>query len=201
MHEFDALRSRVEDTAARLAAAQSNRRDRNSSLLDTVARLEGKFAAQEQELAYYRERIRPLETANAQLSALMSRLLDMVDGGLGDDTLTGGPDGPDWFVFSLHDNDSPAGIDGNDGDDIVTDFNRTTDVLRFTDVVDSTGGDALADLQAQTTVTDGGAGGNVTVEFDNGASIVFEGMGTAGHTITDISQLVDSAAAQIQVSG
>ena len=85
MREFDALRSRVEDTAARLAAAQSGRRDRNQSLLDTVARLEAKFAAQEQELTYYRDRIRPLETANAQLSALMSRLLDMVDSGLGDE--------------------------------------------------------------------------------------------------------------------
>lgn len=83
MHEFDALRSRVEDTATRLATAQSNRRDRNHSLLDTLARLEAKFAAQEQELAYYRERIRPLEAANTQLSALMNRLLDMVDNGLG----------------------------------------------------------------------------------------------------------------------
>jgi hypothetical protein len=85
MREFEALRNRVEDTAARLATAQTGRRDRNRSLLDTLARLEAKFAAQEQELAYYRDRIGPLEAANARLSALMGRLLDMVDAGLGSD--------------------------------------------------------------------------------------------------------------------
>jgi len=84
MSEFDALRSRVEETAARLAVTQSDRRERNQSLLETLARLETKFAAQEQELVYYRERIRPLEAANVQLSALMGRLLDMVDTGLGE---------------------------------------------------------------------------------------------------------------------
>lgn len=85
MNEFTALRSRVEETAARLAAAQCDRRDRNQSLLATLGRLEAKFASQEEELAYYRDRIRPLEAANMQLSALMGRLLDMVDGGLGND--------------------------------------------------------------------------------------------------------------------
>jgi hypothetical protein len=80
-HDFDFLRSRVEATAERLAAVQTDRRRRNRSLLDTLSRLEEKFAAQEQELAWYRDRVAPLEAATAQLCALTARLLDMVDAG------------------------------------------------------------------------------------------------------------------------
>jgi hypothetical protein len=121
---------------------------------------------------------------------------DRLLGGDGNDSLAGGG-GADTFQFSLHGSAVPG---PNDGADRVADFDRTSDVLKFTDVANVNGGGLdLSDLQAQTHVTDDGT--NVTVTFDNGASIVFEGMGTAGHTITDISQLVDSAAAQIQVSG
>jgi hypothetical protein len=81
MSDFENLRVRVEATAERLAETQKERRHRNQSLLDTIARLEGKFAAQEQEVAFYRDRVRPLEVANAQLRDLMGRLLDMVDAG------------------------------------------------------------------------------------------------------------------------
>lgn len=84
MSNIETLKARVEETAGRLAATQQDRRRKNQSLLETLARLEEKFAAQEQELAFYRERIRPLEAANIQLSQLMQRLLDMVDAGLAD---------------------------------------------------------------------------------------------------------------------
>ena len=82
MSDLNGLRNRVETTAERLAAAQQDRRRQNGSLLDILGRLEQKFAAQEQELAFYRERVGPLEAANAQLSMLMQRLLDLVDAGL-----------------------------------------------------------------------------------------------------------------------
>jgi hypothetical protein len=82
MSDLSDLKTRVETTAERLAAAQQNRRRQNSSLLEILGRLEHKFAAQEEELAFYRERVGPLELANTQLAALMQRLLDMVDAGL-----------------------------------------------------------------------------------------------------------------------
>jgi Ca2+-binding RTX toxin-like protein len=121
---------------------------------------------------------------------------DRLLGGAGNDSLTGGG-GADSFQFSLHGSALPG---ANDGADRIAAFDYANDILTFTDVADVNGGSVdLSDLQAQTHVTDDGT--NVTVSFDNGASIVFEGMGTAGHTIADVSQLVDSTAAQIQVSG
>jgi hypothetical protein len=117
---------------------------------------------------------------------------DTLDGGLGNDTLTGGA-GADTLLFSSHGSTTDGGLGGNDGHDTVVGFDRANDILNFTDVLDTTGGNALADLEAQTTVTDGGAGGNVTVQFDNGAEIVFQGIGTAGSTIDSIAELVTNA--------
>jgi T1SS-143 domain-containing protein len=54
---------------------------------------------------------------------------DLVIGGLGDDLLTGGADN-DTFVFNAN---------GGEGDDTVTDFNVTTDVIRLSDVLNADG--------------------------------------------------------------
>ena len=155
MSEFDALRSRVEETAARLAVTQSDRRERNQSLLETLARLETKFAAQEQELVYYRERIRPLEAANVQLSALMGRLLDMVDSGLGEED---DPEDPvraatamaaamldrDLIPVPAQPDDAPAGATAADGAEPR--FDDVGDAELAAEISDETGDGDLPSL-------------------------------------------------------
>ena len=113
---------------------------------------------------------------------------DTLVGGAGNDRLTGG-EGHDTFVFGDH-----------AGHDTITDFSHASDVLSFTDVVD-TGAPGLDinDLTAAiSSVSDAGPGGDVTVSFNDGASIVFAGVGTG--SITTINQLVDDANTQIHVS-
>ena len=52
------------------------------------------------------------------------------------------------------------------------------------------------DLRISSIVADGVAGGDVTVDFDTGASITFVGADTGG-TINSISDIIDSGAIQI----
>jgi Ca2+-binding RTX toxin-like protein len=125
---------------------------------------------------------------------------DTLDGGLGNDTLTGGPGGPDTFEFSLHGTNSPASdIAGNDGHDVITDFDKATDVLKFTDVVDGAGNDMQDLVDSVTNVTTGG--GNTTINFNNGASLTIDGIvATGADTTAQIESLVNNAATQIQIS-
>ena len=119
---------------------------------------------------------------------------DVLDGGRGDDSLFGGT-GADTFHF---DNMSVGGGDGNDK---IFGFEEASDVLSFSDLIDSDAdGDAdLADLlNAVSSVNDRGAGSDVVVTFDNASSVTFTGAGTGG---TDsLTELVDDATTQIQVS-
>jgi Ca2+-binding RTX toxin-like protein len=119
---------------------------------------------------------------------------DVLDGGRGDDSLFGGT-GADTFRF---DNMS---VDGGDGNDKIFGFEAASDVLSFSDLIDSDAdGDAdLADLlNAVSSVNDRGAGSDVVVTFDNASSVTFTGAGTGG---TDsLTELVDDATTQIQVS-
>jgi len=87
MQDYDALRVRVEETARRMKEAQARRSQGNQSLVDVLGSLETKFKAQEEELAFYKARVGPLETANSRLAELIGRLLDMVDSGFGEDSL------------------------------------------------------------------------------------------------------------------
>lgn len=86
-----------------------------------------------------------------------------------DEIMTGG-DGSDSFVVSVSD---------AVGDDRVTDFDSTADILRITDVIDQGGvGLDLADLVAAgVTVTDDGTDVTVTL---GGGSITLEGIGGGG---------------------
>ena len=97
---------------------------------------------------------------------------DTLIGGLGDDELQGGS-GADVFLFDFGDNG------GDFGSDVVRDFDADAgDVLSFVNVIDSTDGDSLDDLLSSMSVDDDGR--DVTVNFDSGATIVFEGIGTGG---------------------
>ena len=110
------------------------------------------------------------------------------------DTLRGG-DGADRFEFGALDRD------GGDGHDTILDFERDADILSFRDLADANddGSLRLDDLLASVaSVTDKGPGGDVTVAFDNGASITFAGAGTGG--IDSLTGLVNDVAAQIQLS-
>ena len=79
MQDFDTLRDRVEETARNLTSAQGERQAQTETLIGILRQLEEKYAAQEQQLAYYRDRVEPLQQANEQLSQLMGNLLDLID--------------------------------------------------------------------------------------------------------------------------
>ncbi len=81
MQDIESIRARVDQTASKLAEIETERQERASSLVGMLQRLEGKYARQEEELAYYRERMAPMEKANTELAGLMSRLLDLIDAG------------------------------------------------------------------------------------------------------------------------
>jgi hypothetical protein len=87
MQDFDTLRDRVEATTEMLKSAQADRQDQTESLVAILRQLEEKHAAQAQQLTYYKKRVAPLEQANRQLAALMENLLDLIDGGFGEDSL------------------------------------------------------------------------------------------------------------------
>lgn len=87
MQDFDTLRNRVEETAQKLTSAQGERQDQTETLVGILRQLEEKYAAQEQQVAFYRDRVEPLEQANGQLSLLMGNLLDLIDNGFGEDSL------------------------------------------------------------------------------------------------------------------
>ncbi|MPZ08979.1 MAG: family 16 glycosylhydrolase [Kiloniellaceae bacterium] len=119
---------------------------------------------------------------------------DSLTGGRGADLLGGGS-GADLFCFMKLDRS------GGDGHDSITGFGRGQDRLAFGDVIDADGdGDAdLGDLLAAVgSVSDSGLGGDVTVAFDNGATITFLGAGTGA--VDSLTDLVNNAATQIEVS-
>ena len=87
MQDFDTLRHRVEETAERLSSAQSERQEETQSLIGILRDLEEKYSAQEQQFAYYRDRLEPLEQSNAQLTSLIESLLDLIDRGFGEGSL------------------------------------------------------------------------------------------------------------------
>ncbi len=86
----------------------------------------------------------------------------MLVAGDGDERMIGGEDS-DRFVFD-------TGVD--QGTDVVADLQGDIDQLQFLGVAD------LAALDAVSTVTDAGPGGDVTAVFDSGSTLVFEGVGT-----------------------
>jgi Ca2+-binding RTX toxin-like protein len=116
---------------------------------------------------------------------------DVLDGGAGNDVLNGGV-GKDTFVFDL----SQAGAD------TLVGFDRADDTLSFTHLTDTgSNGIDLNDLLAIVSgVHDFGQGGNVVVDFTTGASLTFQGAGTAGGTIQSLTSLVASPSTQIQVA-
>lgn len=87
MQNIDALRDRVGATTEKLTQVQTERQDRTRSLVDILAQLENKYSTQQSELAYYRERLIPLEATNGQLASLIENLLDLIETGFGEEGL------------------------------------------------------------------------------------------------------------------
>ncbi len=82
MSDFDALREKVEQTAGRLTAAQTDRQRRTEDLLAMLGELEEKFNVQKDKLDHYRDRVEPLEQSNRELTGLMHSLLNIIDSDL-----------------------------------------------------------------------------------------------------------------------
>jgi Ca2+-binding RTX toxin-like protein len=79
---------------------------------------------------------------------------DLLNGGHGDDVLTGGQN-RDTFVFGP-----------DSGDDVITDFHKSQDEIRFEGVA---GVDDFSDLVFSA------SGGNVLISWGTGDSILLEG--------------------------
>jgi hypothetical protein len=72
------LKQRIEQAATGLDAAEIMRRDRNSTLGDTLAKVEDRFNARLLELGYLRERIGELESANQGLTGTIETFSTMI---------------------------------------------------------------------------------------------------------------------------
>ena len=68
MSDISELKQRIDQAATGLDEAENMRRDRNSTLGDTLAKVEGRFNARLLELGYLRQRIGELESANQGLT-------------------------------------------------------------------------------------------------------------------------------------
>jgi hypothetical protein len=80
-------------------------------------------------------------------------------------------------------------------------FNRANDRLSFSGVADANanGSIGLSDLFAMVSgVSDFGSGGDIVVDFTTGASLVLQGAGTSGGSVTSMSNLVSSPSTQYQ---
>jgi Ca2+-binding RTX toxin-like protein len=93
---------------------------------------------------------------------------DSLTGGSGDDFLFGGK-GADTFHFD------PSVAQGTD---TIGDFESERDILSFAGLIDHGTPGLIDDLNAISTITDAGAGNDVTVAFSSGSHIVFAGLGT-----------------------
>jgi Ca2+-binding RTX toxin-like protein len=93
---------------------------------------------------------------------------DSLTGGTGDDFLFGGKGG-DTFHFDLS---------ANQGTDTIGDFESERDILMFAGLIDQGAPGLVDDLNAISSITDSGAGNDVTVDFTSGSHIVFAGLGT-----------------------
>ena len=112
---------------------------------------------------------------------------DSLTGGIGDDFFFGGK-GADTFHFDLS---------VNQGTDTIGDFESERDILSFAGLIDQGAPGLVDDLNAISTITDSGAGNDVTVDFTAGSHIVFAGLGTG---FTDSwSEIVAHPALQLTV--
>jgi len=113
---------------------------------------------------------------------------DSLAGGSGDDDLLGGADA-DTFVFNLA---------RDQGTDRLGNFERALDRLAFSRIADAGAPGLADDLDAVSTVTDAGAGQDVTVDFTVGTTLVFANLGTG--SVDSIADLVDDPLNQLLIA-
>jgi len=116
---------------------------------------------------------------------------DILSGDAGNDTLDGGA-GSDTFLFDL----------GSSGADTLVAFDKSSDVLSFTGVADknANGVDLTDLLSLVSAIHDFGLGSDVVVDFSTGASLTFQGAGTAGNMTSSLTALVANPVTQIHVA-
>lgn len=78
MQDIATLRQRIEQAASGLDSAEIMRRDRNTTLGDTLAKVEERFNARRLELGYLSERINELEVANRDLTGAIEAFSTMI---------------------------------------------------------------------------------------------------------------------------
>lgn len=78
MSDISELKQRIEQAAVGLDEAENMRRDRNSTLGDTLAKVEDRFNARLLELGYLRERIGELDSANQGLTETIDTFSAMI---------------------------------------------------------------------------------------------------------------------------
>lgn len=114
---------------------------------------------------------------------------DFLDGGFGNDEIRGGA-GADQFIFDV-------ALD--QGTDTLPTFDRSEDILNFTeafaDITDQGAPGYADDIDAISTISDEGPGGDVILELHSGTRIVFEKAGTG--QIASVADLVDDPLTQI----
>jgi len=80
MSDLDTLRGRVEQAEARLKGVHATRERESATLVEMWQQLRARFTAQEEEIARTRSRTAALETENAELLAMLSALVETIEG-------------------------------------------------------------------------------------------------------------------------
>lgn len=80
MTDLDTLRGRVEQAEARLKGVHATRERESATLVEMWQQLRARFTAQEEEIARTRSRTAALEAENAELLAMLSALVETIEG-------------------------------------------------------------------------------------------------------------------------
>ncbi|MGE3936754.1 MAG: hypothetical protein AB7F67_26055 [Rhodospirillaceae bacterium] len=80
MTDLDTLRGRVEQAEARLKGVHATRERESATLVEMWQQLRARFTAQEEEIARTRGRTAALEAENAELLAMLSALVETIEG-------------------------------------------------------------------------------------------------------------------------
>ncbi|CAN0392779.1 unnamed protein product [Discosporangium mesarthrocarpum] len=84
MRDLGVLKERIEYAERHLSASHSARERESQALIAMWRQISDRFEAQEQEIAHYRAQIAEMTDVNDELSSLVDRLIQSVEGGITD---------------------------------------------------------------------------------------------------------------------